>query len=148
MLVFGVVADEFDEESVEAVESVVRKEHEWTFAGDDFDVVLAAERDRRRRDGASVSCGTVHPDAADAGPSAVGNHGIGYLGRRHDQRPFYRWLDILHAGKAETSEHGGGFGINGDDVVPAARELVEEHDAEVSGIAGEADDSDALGGQE
>ena len=145
---FGIVAEDFDDESVKAVESVVGEEHEGTFAGDDFDAVLAAEVDRRRAHCASVASGAVHPDAADAGPGTVCDDGVGDVRRGHEQRAFDGGLDVLHTGKTESSEHGGGFGIDGDDVVSAAREFVEEHDAEVSGIAGEADHRDALGGQE
>ena len=90
----------------------------------------------------------IHPDVLDAGFSAVLDDLVGRLLVGHDQNAIDARLDVLDSRETGLTVDLIGNRIDRDRLVQSLAELLPQHRSEAFGIARDADDGDALEGQE
>lgn len=94
------------------------EKHEWTLTGNYFNALGLAESDGFGTDGACTNA-PVHPDEADAGPSAVGDDRIGNLWSCGQECGLHWRSHLLHMGETGTAQNIWSMRIYGNDVIAA-----------------------------
>jgi hypothetical protein len=89
----------FANQSVNPVESVMRKKHEGTLARARPESRAPQQNSTALGLTAPLTTSAVHPYPADARLRAVFHHRLSRRGRGHQQHPVDRRLDVLHAGE-------------------------------------------------
>ena len=122
---FRVATGNFVPEAVNAMDSSACVEkHKRTFTGDYFNAVHATKGNSLWTDRACANT-AVHPDEADASPSAVGDDRFGDL-RRSDQKSGFHWRgNLLDIGETGMSENIRRMRIYGNEVIAATEKFLE-----------------------
>src|SRR5579863_9171383 len=119
------------------------EKHKWTFTGDDFDPLRAAESNGPGADRACADA-PVHPHKADAGLGAVGDDRLCDL-RRSDQESGFHWRShVLHPAETGVAENVRSMRVYRDWVITATQEFAEEHYAQTARLARNSNDCNAF----
>src|SRR5581483_1324024 len=90
---------------------------------------------------------SIHPDPVDLCIGAVAHYHVGNRRRGHKQRRFDWRPNVLGTSKALASLNRGCTRIDGNHVVTASGEFMEDVGAEILGIAGNADQGKSAMGE-
>src|SRR5579872_2636140 len=140
---FRELAGDLSNQAMDAMEAIPGQKHERAFPGNKRNLMLTAEVDGVGVDRA-IASGTVHPDPPYTGLGAIGNHSLGDGLGCHEQCSVNGRLDVLHAGEAAMTEYLGRLWMHRNHVISAPTEFLKKVDAEMLGIARDANHSDAL----
>src|SRR6478752_6573649 len=115
----------FAEEAMQAVNSLrTRKEHEWALARYHLHPFRSAELNRFHADGA-LAGSPVHPHLLDTSDVAVLNDSLRDCGRGHQERGFYRRLNVLHSSVAMSAVYARSSRVYRNNVVAPAAEFLK-----------------------